>query len=104
MILNARPELSTWPHGTRTNRDHAQGREQANPDVFSPLALRWGAQPVALLPGQATQATALSPKRPWDAGKEQGAATHAAAVGYERERGYHRHDANEKSRELYLSS
>lgn len=65
--------------------DHAQAREQANPNVSSPSALRWGAQPLALLPGQATQPIALSPKRPWDAGKEQGAAMHAAAVGYERE-------------------
>lgn len=65
--------------------DHAEAREQANPNIFSPLALRWGAQPVELLPGQAMQPMALSPKHPWDAGKEQGAATHAAAVGYERE-------------------
>ena len=65
-------------------RDHAQCGEQANPNVFGPSVLRWGAQPEVLLPGQATQPTALSPKRPWDAGKEQGAATHAAAVGYER--------------------
>ena len=65
--------------------DHAQAREQAKPNVFSPLALRWGAQPVALLPGQATQAMAPSPKCRWDAGKEQGAAMHAAAVSYEKE-------------------
>lgn len=65
--------------------DHAQAREPANPNIFRPLELRWGAQPVALLPGQATQPTALSPKCPWDAGKEQGVATHAAAIGYERE-------------------
>lgn len=65
--------------------DHAQAREQANPNICSPSVLRWGAQPVVLLLGQATRPTALSPKHPRDAGKEQGAATHAAAIGYERE-------------------
>lgn len=65
--------------------DHIQAREQANPNEFSPSPLRWGAQPVVLLPGQAMQPMALSPKHPWDAGKEQGAATYAAAIGYERE-------------------
>lgn len=65
--------------------DHIQAREQANPNEFSPSALRWGAQPVALLPVQATQPMALSPKHPWDAGNEQGAATYAAAISYKRE-------------------
>lgn len=78
MILNAWPELSTWPHGTR--RDHTQAMEEAKPRGFGPSELRQGAQPAALLPGQATQPMALLPKHPWDADKEQGAAVHAAAV------------------------
>lgn len=53
--------------------------------IFSLLALRCSTRPVLLLPGQATQLMVLSPKCPWDAGKEQAAAMHAAATVYERE-------------------
>lgn len=63
----------------REQTDYAQAMEQANPCGLSPSELRQGAQPAALLPGQATQPMTLLPKCPWDADKEQGAAVHAAA-------------------------
>lgn len=66
-------------HMVREQTDHTQAMEEANPCVFGPSEPRWGAQPAALLPGQATQPTTLLPKRPQDADKEQGAAVHAAA-------------------------
>lgn len=61
-------------HMEQEQTDHAEAMEQANPRGFSTPELRQGVQPAALLPGQATQLRTLLPKRPWAAGKEQGAA------------------------------